>query len=378
MAKLIFILFLLLLSENSADAQSISQDLFYPNGSVPKRFGLYVNDTLRSSVQFGDSRFETLESELFAYHENGIIIDTALVEPIAYPNTFIDKLQVDTISIKLFSLPNLPFEQFDELNQFFADAYFVPVFIESASIDEEIPLREFTIRVPFPDSLFPPNSFVTYPDSADILLKSVYKKTALLIDRAPSKRVTSIINLSIILRAEIKPLIGSAVVLSLPLLDSYPIEIYYYTDNYGFGGFKTLDYELKVGTGSLGDLQTPFIEIPGVELRLNEHQVRTSTDKEIELEIPYLIELSAYPNPFNPSTSIRFNLFEASTVDLKLFSVTGEFVKSIFSEASLQAGQFEYRFDGYGLSSGVYFVQARVFSNSGKVSGTVLKITLLK
>ena len=63
MAKLIFILFLLLLSENSADAQSISQDLFYPNGSVPKRFGLYVNDTLRSSVQFGDSRFETLESE---------------------------------------------------------------------------------------------------------------------------------------------------------------------------------------------------------------------------------------------------------------------------------------------------------------------------
>ena len=378
MAKLFFILFLLLLSANSVEAQTLSEELFYPNGSVPKRFGFYINDTLRSSVQFGDSRFESLGTERVGYHENGIILDTALIEPIAYPNTFIDKLQVDTISIKLFSLPNLPFEQLEELNQFVADAYFVPVFIESANLDEEISLREFAIRVPFPDSLFPPNSLVTYPDSADIKLLAVYKKKELLSDQPPSKRVTSIINLSLLLSAEIKPFIGSAVEISLPLLDSYPIEIYYYTDNYGFGGFKTQDYKLKVGNGSLGDLQTPLIEIPGVELRLNEHQVRTSTDKEIELEIPYLIELSAYPNPFNPSTSIRLNLFEASTVDLNLYSVTGEFVKSIFSEASLQVGQFEYRFDGYELSSGVYFVQARVFSNSGKVSGAVLKITLLK
>ncbi|NCP83375.1 MAG: T9SS type A sorting domain-containing protein [Bacteroidetes bacterium] len=378
MTKLFFVLLFSFFACFPLQAQTLSENLFYPKGSVPKRFGFYVNDTLRSSIQFGDSRFESLGTERVGYHENGIILDTALIEPIAYPNTFIDKLQVDTISIKLFSLPNLPFEQLKELNQFLADFYFVPVFIESANLDEEVPLREFTIRIPFPDSLFPPNSLVTYPDSADIKLQAVYKKKELLSDQAPSKRVSSSINLSLSLSAEIKPFIGSAVELSFPILDSYPIEFYYYTDNYGFGGFKTLDYELKVGTGSLGDLQTPLIEIPGVELRLNEHQVRTSTDKEIELEIPYLIELSAYPNPFNPSTSIRLNLFEASTVDLNLYSVTGEFVKSIFSEASLQVGQFEYRFDGYELSSGVYFVQARVFSNSGKVSGAVLKITLLK
>ncbi|MCX6641737.1 MAG: T9SS type A sorting domain-containing protein [bacterium] len=60
-----------------------------------------------------------------------------------------------------------------------------------------------------------------------------------------------------------------------------------------------------------------------------------------------------YPNPFNPSTVIRFNLPNAALVQLDVFDTNGRLVRAQHA-APLQAGEHNITFDGAGLPSGVY------------------------
>lgn len=63
--------------------------------------------------------------------------------------------------------------------------------------------------------------------------------------------------------------------------------------------------------------------------------------------------LQNVPNPFNPSTSIRYSLDQAAPVSLKIFNMTGQLVTTL--EQGFQGiGWHEARFDGSNLSSGVY------------------------
>jgi len=60
-----------------------------------------------------------------------------------------------------------------------------------------------------------------------------------------------------------------------------------------------------------------------------------------------------FPNPFNPSTVIRYNLPAKAFVSLEVFSVLGERVLVLVNEEK-EAGQHNVHFDGRGLSSGMY------------------------
>ncbi|MCA9784710.1 MAG: T9SS type A sorting domain-containing protein [Calditrichaeota bacterium] len=65
---------------------------------------------------------------------------------------------------------------------------------------------------------------------------------------------------------------------------------------------------------------------------------------------------SAYPNPFNPSTTIRFTLAETASVDLGVFDITGRRVATL--EAGMRSsGEHEAVFDGSTLASGLYLVK---------------------
>jgi len=76
-------------------------------------------------------------------------------------------------------------------------------------------------------------------------------------------------------------------------------------------------------------------------------------------EIPARFELySNYPNPFNPGTTMSFDVPKASFVSLKVFNLLGQKVATIVS-SNLQAGKYRYRFDAGRLASGVYIYQLR-------------------
>ncbi len=74
-----------------------------------------------------------------------------------------------------------------------------------------------------------------------------------------------------------------------------------------------------------------------------------------------------FPNPFNPTTTIRYNLPNRSQVILSVFNTLGQQV-AVLVEGEQEAGYHEVRFDGSGLSSGMYFyrIQAGTYVGTKK------------
>lgn len=81
----------------------------------------------------------------------------------------------------------------------------------------------------------------------------------------------------------------------------------------------------------------------------------------------YLL-LRNYPNPFNPSTTIEYELPRASFVKLSVFNVLGEEMRLLVNEEQ-DAGTHQLKFDADGLPSGIYFyrIQTRDFNQSRKM-----------
>jgi len=81
---------------------------------------------------------------------------------------------------------------------------------------------------------------------------------------------------------------------------------------------------------------------------------------EEEKELPTTFKLyHNYPNPFNPYTTIRFDIPKFSNVSLKIYNILGQEVKTLVS-GKLAPGEYKILWDGrndYGIrvSSGMYF-----------------------
>lgn len=61
-----------------------------------------------------------------------------------------------------------------------------------------------------------------------------------------------------------------------------------------------------------------------------------------------------YPNPFNPSTIIEYSLDKSGFVEIIMFDILGTEIARPVSEFKSR-GEYSLKFDGYQLSSGVYF-----------------------
>jgi len=76
-----------------------------------------------------------------------------------------------------------------------------------------------------------------------------------------------------------------------------------------------------------------------------------------------------YPNPFNPVTTIRFGLPRSVNVNLSIYDILGRRVTVLVNEKR-DAGVHDVKFDGRGLSSGVYFYRLQVRSLDPAAGGT--------
>lgn len=95
--------------------------------------------------------------------------------------------------------------------------------------------------------------------------------------------------------------------------------------------------------------------------------------KKIEGFVPNTMELKQnFPNPFNPSTNIRYGIHKSSFVSLIVYDINGRIVEKVVSEYQ-QPGYYEASFSGEGLSSGIYFYRLETDGVS-----EVKKMTLLK
>jgi photosystem II stability/assembly factor-like uncharacterized protein len=66
------------------------------------------------------------------------------------------------------------------------------------------------------------------------------------------------------------------------------------------------------------------------------------------------IQVSNYPNPFNPSTEISFELYSAATVKLTIFDITGREI-GLLVNGELAPSAYKFKWNGENYSSGIYF-----------------------
>ena len=81
---------------------------------------------------------------------------------------------------------------------------------------------------------------------------------------------------------------------------------------------------------------------------------------------------NAYPNPFNPSTVISFDIAEMGDVSLKIFDLTGRQVASLINEFMIP-GSHKITWNPGLLPSGVYLVELVVDDRSFNQKITYIK-----
>lgn len=75
-----------------------------------------------------------------------------------------------------------------------------------------------------------------------------------------------------------------------------------------------------------------------------------------QIALPIKFELAAFPNPFNPSTTLSLTLPKTGSVRLAIYDILGREVK-LLQEGVVEAGEHAVTFDGSHLSSGIYFAR---------------------
>ncbi len=88
--------------------------------------------------------------------------------------------------------------------------------------------------------------------------------------------------------------------------------------------------------------------------------------------IPLELSVSNYPNPFQQATTIQYQLHENEEVTLSIFNTKGQQIASLVNSEAQNAGQYQYTFDAYALSEGVYFY--RLHTSTQEWSGKMVKL----
>lgn len=90
-------------------------------------------------------------------------------------------------------------------------------------------------------------------------------------------------------------------------------------------------------------------------------------------DIPKNVQLSQnFPNPFNPTTQIQFELPASARVELTVYDIMGRKIATLES-GSLSSGMHTYTFDASELSSGVYLYRLQTNGTTLTKTMTLLK-----
>jgi len=107
--------------------------------------------------------------------------------------------------------------------------------------------------------------------------------------------------------------------------------------------YYTADYDSQLTIYE----STMLIDENGNPVSVSEPKYQNYSIDKVEL-------FSAYPNPFNPITKIKYSIPYSHFVTLKVYDILGNEIESLVNEEK-SAGNYEVEFNASNLSSGVYF-----------------------
>ncbi len=142
----------------------------------------------------------------------------------------------------------------------------------------------------------------------------------------------------------------------------------YLTEASGYG-----DRIVATPDGGFAVLSTIVSEVTGYDFYLMKFGWdSTDSPERQDRELPEYVLHPLYPNPFNASTTIRFEIPLAGMVKLNVYDVTGRLVATPVSEV-MNPGAHAIQFDASHLSSGVYFCRMEAGEFLQTVKMVVLK-----
>ncbi len=138
--------------------------------------------------------------------------------------------------------------------------------------------------------------------------------------------------------------------------------------------FPGMPVSYQTGTYAWFSVETPEIVENMYVDRIVAVNILTDVDDEAE-KISRFDLSQNFPNPFNPSTKIKYSIPENSNVKLIVFNSLGEKVATIVNKYQT-AGKHEANFNAENLSSGVYFYRLSVIGKEQRYS--TKKMIILK
>lgn len=100
----------------------------------------------------------------------------------------------------------------------------------------------------------------------------------------------------------------------------------------------------------------------------------TDTSVESLTELPNAFDIKAYPNPFNPTTTVQFNLKEATAIRYQVINMLGQVVQESASFTNYESGSHQFPINMATYPSGVYRIV--LISNNQWISS--IPVSLLK
>ncbi len=147
-------------------------------------------------------------------------------------------------------------------------------------------------------------------------------------------------------------------------------------------GNTSVTYQYKVVATS-GDGSKDSDETDPLNVKAKTGEVINTNKKEIAEIFPGAFSIQAYPNPFNPTTKILYDIPEESNIKIIVFDLMGRKIKTL-QNGFFETGSYSLRWEGndensQSLSSGMYIINISARSLvSGLSFNKNQKVVLIK
>jgi hypothetical protein len=125
----------------------------------------------------------------------------------------------------------------------------------------------------------------------------------------------------------------------------------------GLDAGLNLEFTAMAAAESFNDL------LPEVKVSTSDSEIGSSS------LVPTEYKLGNYPNPFNPSTEVQYQIANAGLVEINIYNVLGQKVRSLVNQ-ELKAGAYTARWDGTDdrgntVAAGTYVIRMQSGSYNG-------------
>jgi hypothetical protein len=90
-------------------------------------------------------------------------------------------------------------------------------------------------------------------------------------------------------------------------------------------------------------------------------------------QIPGHYLIGAYPNPFNPTTNIRYTVAESAPVTIRVYNDLGQPVTTLMENHIQPAGTYTLPWNAAGMPSGIYFITLQSANHFVTAKGLLLR-----